>query len=520
MDSAAAGEWGAECIMDPSRNDASLFVGKLKGLGVPSISPLLGAIIGSHSTLDSSSMSEWKPKIDSLISISSPISSHSAPVSRLNVSHDQRLFVSGSYDGTCRVWELGQVENSSGLLESSSTYDLLSASESSIVRVNDAVILEQSHAVASAASDGTLHVWRIDLASSKGPTQADSRDAKPITKSPGYSRVSGTSEIRKIDPIEGEVLSVSHFNTLSTSVLVFATQKGAIHSWDLRSEREPFHLDHSPELGSISAMSLGNDRSWIVTGTSRGFLLLWDIRFQKAVKLWHHSSAMPVSRLATSFASFPAGARNAAGAEPRPFVFAACGTNECSMFDLIDGSCRQSFRVLDSEEAHSQHQSRLHLPSLREISLSSLNLRGVLRNFGLVPKADSLPWKGPVIHAIVGSVGGFDQNYLISGGGDSHIRYWDFATPSKCFSVSGAVQQRPSYDRVDFQPSGRLMICKHAPGPRLNELESSRVPRCQQRGIARPENRHKDAILDLKLVQLPRKALVSASRDCTVRIWG
>lgn len=522
VESATAGEWGPECRLDPARSDSSLLVGKLKGLGVPSLPPRLGVVFGNQSARDPGvSMSEWKPKIDSLILCSSPTSGHTAPVSRLAVAYDQRFFVSGSYDGTCRVWELGQMEKSSGLLESSATYDL-SGSKSNSARVNDVVILEQSHSIATAASDGNVHVWRVDLASSKGSVLTETRDSKTISKTSEYSRVSGTTEIRKLDSSEGEVLAVSHFNALSESVIVFATQRGAIHSWDLRSEREPFRLDHCPDLGSLSAMSLGNDRNWAVAGTSRGFLALWDIRFQKMVKVWHHSSAMPVSRLATTYSSFPAGARNAAGAEPRPFTFAACGNNECAMFDLIDGSCRQSFRVLDPEEAYGQHKARLALPALKAINLSSSSSRRLLQNYGVVPKtfnSDVAPLKGPTINAIVGSVGGFDQNFLITGGGDCHIRYWDFASPTKCFSVSGAVQQRPGYDRMDFQPCGRLMLCKHAPGPTLHELESSRVPRRQHRGIARPENRHNDAILDLKLVQLPRKAILSASRDSTIRIW-
>lgn len=522
MQSAMTGEWGPECVLDPARNNTTLLMRKLKGLGVPSLSPRLGVIVCSPSTRDSGSLSDWKPKIDSLVLSSSPISGHTAPVSRLAVSYDQRFFVSGSFDGTCRVWELGQIENSSGVLESSTTYDLLSGNKNSTLRVNDTVIFEQSHSVASAASDGSVHVWRVDLASSKSPAQPDSRDARLITNSSEHSRVSGSTEIRKVDPMEGEVLSVSHFNSLSASVLVFATQKGAMHSWDLRAEREPFKLSHSPELGSLSAMSLGNDRNWLVTGTSRGFLALWDVRFQKMVKLWHHSSGMPVSRLAASFAAFPAGAKDAAGAEPRPFAFTSCGKNECAMFDLTDGSCRQSFRVLDTEEAYGQRQPRICLPVLKEISLTSANARQFFRSQYVTPKTfrtDIGPLKGPTINSVVGSVGGFDQNYLITAGGDGHIRYWDFATPSKCFSVSGVVQQRPSYDRIDFQPTGRLMLCRHAPGPRVTELESSRVPRLQQRGIARPENRHQDGILDLKLVQLPRKALLSASRDASIKVW-
>ena len=86
---------------------------------------------------------------------------------RLAVSPDDRFFVSGSFDSTCRIWELGKIDASDGLLESSTTYTGHAENSSSpAVRVNDVAIVENSHSVVSAASDGSVHVWRVDLVSS------------------------------------------------------------------------------------------------------------------------------------------------------------------------------------------------------------------------------------------------------------------------------------------------------------------------------------------------------------------
>lgn len=247
---------------------------------------------------------------------------------------------------------------------------------------------------------------------------------------------------------------------------------------------------------------------------------MWDIRFQKMVKLWRLNNPKPINRLATSYATTPSAIMTNSG--PRPLLFVANG-NECGMFDVTDGSCPQDFRVLAPTEGRGLSTSKMALPFLTEVNLSTTQkLSKVLRAQGMSPTQDDdkLGRIGSCINAMVGSMGGYDHNYLITAGSDAYIRYWDFANPAKCSTVSGQVgtQQRPTFERVDFQMSTRMMICRQHEGPRLSELESSRVPRRLYRGLTRPENRHQDGILDLKLIQKP-KALISASRDGSIKIW-
>jgi hypothetical protein len=49
----------------------------------------------------------------------------------------------------------------------------------------------------------------------------------------------GLTHIRQVDVAsEGAVMKLEHFNTGTESMLVYATQKGLIHGWDLRARRE------------------------------------------------------------------------------------------------------------------------------------------------------------------------------------------------------------------------------------------------------------------------------------------
>ena len=521
IEAACRGEWGSEACLDPALTDMSLLVTKLNALQVPPLPPRLGEekasiqrpVLRAQGKEGVAGSAEMKPKIDTMIasSICSPECGHSAPVVRISVSHDQRFFVTGSHDGTCRVWETEKAEKCSGVLESTVTYSGHSADKNAHApRINDLAMVEGGHSVISAASDGSVHVWRVDMVSSG----SDSRDSYE------RSRVAGSSDIRRLNPSEGEILAVNHFNSSCASILMYASQKGYIHTWDLRCATEPFVLKNPSDTGYLTSMALGSDRCWVVTGTSRGYLALWDLRFQRTVKIWQHSRSAPINRLATSFVPPPQlwAAKSTSSTESRPFVFAASGPNECAMFDVTSGDCRECFRTIDYGSRHSS-MTLDDIPRLVEMPISSSSRRKMLPTQQVGSRLGNIvPSSFLSVNAMVGSIGASDHSFLMTGGSDCRIRYWDFSVPSKCYVSSGLdlVQPRPSFERIDYDNSCRLMLCRQAPSPSVIEVESSRLPRKLLQGLRKPDNHHIDSIQDLKMI---RTGLVSCSRDGTVKLW-
>lgn len=526
IEASCSGQWGSETCLDPTLTDTSLLVTKLNALQVPPLPPRLAKEKPTSPnkatpqargmTKDSSSGPEWKLKIDTMVSTSRCTAEHGhvAPVVRLVVSQDQHFFATGSHDGRCRVWELEKAERSNGVMESSHTYSGHQEENKGSCRVNDLAIVEGGHSIVSGASNGSVHVWRVDMVSSMKQSPTSQYETREV------SRVVGASEIRQVAPDEGEILAVNHFNTSSASILSYATQKGNVHSWDLRSAREPFALRIPNETGYITSMAMGSDRNWMVIGTSKGFLSLWDLRFQQILKLWHHSRAAPINRLATSFVPPPQSwvGRGSSNVESRPFLFAASGPNECGMFDMSTGVCRECFRTVDYGSRFSK--SRLDdMPKLEEIPISVSSRRNILLSRGITARlGESVSASFRSVNAMVGSIGASDHSFLITGGSDCRIRFWDFAMPSKCYVSTGpdAAQPRPSFERIDYDATSRLMMCRQPPTPSLNEVESSKMPRKLLQGTKRIENSHEDAITDLKVV---RSGLLSCSRDCTVKLW-
>ena len=182
FDAARKGELGSVATLHPCYHDASILGIKTQSLGMPPLPPQLGVLRETNgkafswhrpllSTNESNAetilRSEWKPKFDSLVVSSSENVEHTAAVNRLAVSQDQSFFASASQDGTCRVWELSQMEDAVDL-KSSLIYSGHFTPEDSKVRVNDICIIENSHSVASVASNGSVHIWRVDMTCSKG----------------------------------------------------------------------------------------------------------------------------------------------------------------------------------------------------------------------------------------------------------------------------------------------------------------------------------------------------------------
>ncbi|KAL7549765.1 hypothetical protein ACHAWF_013027 [Thalassiosira exigua] len=505
-ESACHGEWGSAATVDqlvPENKVHSL----ITSLNVPPLSPNIGLARSGNNTGVLSR--NWSPKEDGIVGSATE---HSGPVHRLAVSEDQAFFVSASYDGTSKVFELRQARDSGGDLHSCLTYEGHKlGNEHTHVRINDVAILEHSHSVATGASDGSLHVWRVDMVTSHQNQQ---------TKT---SRVSGHSTLRNLNPGEGEVLAVSHFNTPSSSILVYATQRGYIHSLDIRCAREPFSLRLRPELGYLEsgAMEVGHDKNWIVAGTSRGYLGLWDVRYQMMAKLWRHSRDSPIKRVSNAFS-------NSLDEASRPLVFMGCDNNEASLFDISTGGCLQCYRVLDSSLSYVD-QSALPQDCLTVPYLDNVKIPG-RSGKRLVPLDKALQMAGrrsandASINALVGGISLQGPSYLMTGGTDHTIRYWDLNSASKSCCVSGTDRNQPppSFEQIQVGGNSRLILCRQPSIPPISLVESSKLPFRNRPGVSKCDSRHLDSVLDLKLINSSSTMplLLSASRDHTIKMWA
>jgi len=521
--------WGSIATQDPTTLELTNLCRRIKALKIPPLGPKLGVLrdgngksYSIHNSVSSggnipyassppptpaptSSRNEWKPKVNSLLVSSSNITEHTAPVQRLAVANDQSFFVSASHDGTSKVWELRNIESAVDL-KSVVTYNGQRSN-----RVNDICLIENSHTVATASSEGSVHVWRIDMVGSyaDNPDAVNSPTPSSASRRTYYEtgRVQGSSVIKMYDPDEGEALCVSHFNTDTASILLAGTQAGKIHAWDLRCRTEPFCLKLRPELGYMSSMATGTDRNWLVAGTSRGYIALFDLRFHQPVKLWRHSAGSVVHRLATCFTKLPQDSNRASA--NRPYVFIASGKNEASVFDIGSGDCRQCFRMLGKEYTGLRPQMLpdhiLQLPELENIPLPR-------DPDGIIPSAANMAFDldmaaglghEPSVRALMGKISASAaSSYLITGGTDRKINFWDFTSASQSYNVSG----NEGNGKMSVLASNKSLF-----------IEIPNQVQAQGMGVqARTQSGHTDAVNDLKGID---RAMLSCGGDARIKLW-
>jgi hypothetical protein len=65
----------------------------------------------------------------------------------------------------------------------------------------------------------------------------------------------------------------------------------------------------------------------------------------------------------------------------------------------------------------------------------------------------------------------------------------------------------------------RLFVCRDNAAPPPEAASPTDVPLLDQRGPVAPPTAHRDAILDLKSIDLPIKMMLSSSRDGVVKCW-
>lgn len=248
---------------------------------------------------------------------------HRSAVNDIAVSNDHSLFVSASDDSTVKLWDSRKLEKDISF-RSRLTYHLEGS------RALCSVILRNSPQVVVGACDGMMHVFSVDhIARGLGNV---------------VEKYSGIANIKKKDIKEGAILSLLNYNADNngSQIVMYSTQNCGIHLWDIRANTNAWTLNAQPEEGYVSSLVTGPCGNWFVSGSSRGVLTLWDLRFLIPVNSWQYSLVCPIEKMCL----FVPPASGAVSSTARPLVYVAAGCNEVSLWNAENGSCHQVYRIL------------------------------------------------------------------------------------------------------------------------------------------------------------------------------
>ncbi|XP_022638458.1 phosphoinositide 3-kinase regulatory subunit 4 [Vigna radiata var. radiata] len=413
---------------------------------------------------------------------------HRSAVNDIAISADHSFFVSASDDSTVKIWDSRKLEKDISF-RSKLTYHLEGS------RVLCAAMLPGSAQVIIGASDGFIHMFSIDHMS---------RGLGNVVE-----KYSGIADITKKDIKEGAILNLLNC-PVDNYTIMYSTQNCGIHLWDTRSNSNTWTLRATPEEGYASSLASGPCGNWFVSGSSRGVITLWDLRFLIPVNSWQYSLACPIEKMCLFLPPSNASLSSAA----RPLVYVAAGCNEVSLWNAENGSCHQVLRMVnyDSDAEMSDLPWALARPSSKPTSQSDLR-RNVHRKYG-VDELNEPPPRLPGIRSLLPLPGGD----LLTGGTDLKIRRWDHYSPDRSYCICGPNLKGIGND--DFYETkssfGVQVVQETKRRPLTIKLTAKAILAAAATDSA---GCHHDSIVSLASIKLNQRLLLSSGRDGAIKVW-
>ncbi|MEW5304984.1 MAG: hypothetical protein WDW36_007556 [Sanguina aurantia] len=516
-----------------------------------------GSSFGSGGSSDS-----WRPR-GVLVA---HMTEHRRGVNKLALTQGGAFLASASSDETVKVWDLRRLERDISF-HSRLTYAAQSG------RITALTGCEDDLSIASASSAGSIHVWRLELQGGGGGRAAAAAAAtgggeKRQTVWRTYQQVRRTYQqvrrnggkvmvviggvgalraVARAQPVGAACPPTERCGVPSPaeprpgrrdggdpvgppSAAVRDAAGGGVHGWDLRVKRDVWVMAGPPALGLTQAVAVDpHGCNWILTGSQRGFLTLWDARFGLCVNRWQHPLAAPIAALAPALAPAPrlglsarglaAGGAAASGA---PFVYVAAGHQEVGLWDLLDCQCHQVIRCLGPSEAEMPEvllpAALQPTPTPPPESLwgsdggrwqqqrgSSGDLSGVgggserasaAAAAAAVGAADGLSSPQSVpngARTLLPMTGG----QLLSGSTDRCIRYWEPSRPDSCYLVAGPLW--PSDNLADPGSGGGLTVPQYRYSYRASAAAAApHVPILEERCTLESTTRLNEATHELR----------------------
>jgi phosphoinositide-3-kinase regulatory subunit 4 len=325
---------------------------------------------------------------------------------------------------------------------------------------------DNGNSIAVAGSDGSLMILKTDPNSTKmALQQARHLDSKVM--------LDRTEKIWDDGPVV-DMQSMS-----SGSVIVYATLYGSIVGWDIRSNKNAFKLESDLRNGVITSFCIDPRDSWLAGGTSSGRHLCWDLRFGLKIADIKHPHETRIRRIACN------------PVEPSCLLSASQGNNDVTSWN-IETNSRQIVMWASSAPPFSNNvASNSH-------SVCAL-LPGVVDGRG----------------------------FVVTGGTDQRIRFWDLQDSSNCSLVVPAPKDSQSITTYDSRLIDGTYVIQEIHNSNPNQMVGSsgsnssvRMEEAPRSGPEMPTVSHHDVITDLVLCRTQKQTFVaSSSRDGVIKLW-
>lgn len=449
----------------------------------------------------------WKPT-GKLVAT---FSEHTLAVNRVAVSPDHVFFITGGDDGAVKVWDSARLERNIAHRSRQTHRHATGA------KITALCFIENTHCFISCASDGSVHVVKVETMSASGSTR--------------YGKLRLLREYQLPDDDEEFAVWCEHFKQETNSTMIIATNRSRVLAIDLRTMSLMYVLENPVHHGTPTCFCVDRKRNWLCLGTSHGVIDLWDLRFKMRLKGWGVPGKSSIHRLHI---------HPIKGRGKWVCVSGGTGQGEVTVWDLEKTLCREIYRVGGNKEGPKGYDPW---------EVDEDKPEGMLGRFAtnIEPSTTGNADRG-VRAMVVGSSSfeGSEQRdvrhaFILTGGSDKKLRYWDLARIENSTVFSGLMtdESKPTYSASHPTTAMTLNTERlprgHAPGGssnngsdarssrRTNGTNESRASRptrstvisTQQQQLLRS---HLDSILDVALLESPYTMTVSVDRSGAVLV--
>ena len=355
---------------------------------------------------------------------------HTGPINRVLPSPDHAFFITGSDDGTVKVWDTMRLER-----------NLTHRSRQTHGRAGGAKVkclcfVENTHTFVSGAADGSINVVKVDH-TLVGDTSK-------------YGRL---RNVREYQLPEGEhAVWLDHSKVDTQSVLLLATNTSRVVALDLRNMAVLYSFNNPVHHGTPTCFCVDHKRGWMLIGTSHGVLDLWDLRFRLRLKGWGLVGGTPIHRLIIH--PFKTYGRCVC-------VTGGTGQTDITIWDIEKTECREVFR-----SGILKNSGKENMKAYEPWKVDDEKPEGMLGRFATAIDPSGAgnisPDRG--IRALAVGIDSPEPTwegkygFFLTGGADKKLRFWDVTRADASMVISGldAEEEQPKY--VTSHPTTTLTV--------------------------------------------------------------
>lgn len=416
---------------------------------------------------------------------------HKGAITSLAVSPDHNFFITGSEDGTVKIWDCYRLEkNVINMPVQTLTFE-------DGIKVTGLCFLENSYTFTCATSDGVLSLVRID-AYFNIPNSA-----------PKYRKMVFLRSYKLGN--EARVTDMVHAKTDITSQLYILSSDSRIVVVDVKTMTCAAVMQNPSKHGPLTTMVIDRNKNWLLVGTTQGILDLWDLRFQVLVRSWGLAGGTPIRKLSL----YP----RASGR----WVCVAGGTlvPEITVWDIVTGQCKEIFRVSRNDENIDKSYEATN-PDESDLSSQTYTVSQLLRESS----------NSEILSLITGvesdqENGRGKKGFMITGGTDKILRYWDLHSTESSSIISGLKHDsgRPLYTESRLTPNDIRVVTERISliqqqtktGRSKNErLTRTTAISADHQDLGR---NHSMAITQLALLKKPFDMIISVDRGGSIKVY-